>query len=223
MVAPQESLAVDVRNTGNSNLLVKSSIDNGFGEDTAGSVIDRPFKAGEKGTEGVPFVITPPLYVLAGDHGNKMRLNCVECSGLPTDRESLFRLSISAIPSGKATADAVQVALRSSFKLIYRPSGLAGLPDEAYQQLQWQRKGGNVIVRNPTAYYVTLFKMKVNGHMLTVPGMVPPFSSRSQSWCPSGGACSIEWQTLNDLGGSQAAWIVSPDKTARRGKALQHQ
>ncbi len=56
---------------------------------------------------------------------------------LPADRESLFTLSIAAIPSGKPEANRVQMAFRSALKLLYRPDGLAGNPQQAYRHLIW--------------------------------------------------------------------------------------
>ncbi len=76
---------------------------------------------------------------------------------LPADRESLFTLSIAAIPSGKPEANRVQMAFRSALKLLYRPEGLAGNPQQAYRHLIWSLTPDGATVRNPTPYYVTLF------------------------------------------------------------------
>jgi len=83
-----------------------------------------------------PFVITPPLFRLAAGQENTLRVTWTGDS-LPVDRESLFTLSIAAIPSGKPGVNSLQMAFRSALKLIYRPSGLAGEPQQAYRQLRW--------------------------------------------------------------------------------------
>lgn len=217
--APATSRAVAVQNTGTSDILVRSQILADRGEDVSGSVPDKagPTAMGAGGEEAIPFVITPPLFALAAGKSNQLRLTCLECDKLPVDRESLFRLSMSAIPSGKAPPNSVQVAIRSSFKLFYRPENLPGNPGEAYQQLQWRRQGAQIAVHNRTPYYVTLFKMSVNGRLLNNPGMVAPFSTRTQPWCPDSGVCRIQWHTLDDFGAEKSAWVVVPSETAQSG------
>ncbi len=218
--APATSRSITVENTDKSNILVKSQVLPDPGLDIEGSIADNsgPAATGRR-KNPMPFVITPPLFALAGGKSNQMRLNCLDCDALPKDRESLFRLSVSAIPAGKAPPNTVQVAIRSSFKLFYRPEGLDGNPGTAYQQLQWRREGRKVIVQNPTPYYVTLFKMKVNDIPLNAPGMVPPFSTRTQSWCPEAGRCTILWRTLDDFGGEREQWHVEPGRSAGIGQA----
>lgn len=208
--APQTALGITVQNTGSSSLLVKSKVEFDHGQQQT-----KPRSA----ESNASFVLTPPLFVLRAGKSNQLRLTCLECATLPADRESLFRLSISAIPSGKAPENSVQLAIRSHFKLFYRPEGLSGRADSAYQRLQWQRQGKMVTVSNPSPYYVTLFKMTVNHRPLNNPGMVPPFSTVSQPWCVDSGSCTIEWQTLDDFGGEKAPWIVVPTAQKRPGRA----
>ncbi|ENZ7484582.1 molecular chaperone [Klebsiella aerogenes] len=213
--APQTALGITVQNTGSSSFLVKSQVQSEDGQEQGNTIYTRP-----TGAEINPsFVVTPPLFVLGAGNTNQLRLTCLECTKLPKDRESLFRVSISAIPSGKAPANSVQLAIRSNFKLFYRPEGLSGRPDTAYQQLLWQRQGKIVTVSNPTPYYVTLFKMMVNQRSLHNPGMVPPFSSVSQPWCAASGSCTIEWQTLDDFGGEKTPWSVVPSSQKQPGRA----
>lgn len=67
-----------------------------------------------------PFVVTPPLFMLSARQENTLRV-VYTGEPLPADRESLFTLSIAAIPSGKPEANRVQMAFRSALKLLYRP------------------------------------------------------------------------------------------------------
>lgn len=203
--APADSLGISVENTGTADILVHSQVvreEHDRGRENRGGT--------SQDVKHTPFVVTPPLFVLSGGKSNQLRLTCLECRQEPADRESLFQLSVSAIPAGKAPPDSVQLAVRSHFKLFYRPAGLKGDPDKAYQQLTWRRMGNTVIVQNPTPYYVTLFKMTVNHRLQANPGMVPPYSTRSESWCPESGACEIQWKTLNDFGGESSFMRVSP-------------
>lgn len=207
----QNGISLTVQNTDPSPYLVQAKITPDNNADIAGST---PLPA----DVGAPFVLTPPLFRLGPQRANSLRV--LRTGGnLPADRESLFRLSIAAIPGGQPGPNSLQIAIRSTFKLFYRPEHLQGNASQAYQQLSWQRQGTNVNVTNPTPFYVTLFQLKVNGERRGEAGMVPPFSTRSQPWCPASGKCQIEWQSLNDFGGVMSAWRVSPTATFAAGRA----
>jgi len=158
------------------------------------------FQGAERGAVS-PFVATPPLFVLNGGKQNKIRL--VSDGGtLAKDKETLFDLVITAIPSSteKAPVNTVQVAIRSHLKLFYRPKNLQGSPENAYQQISWQREDGGITVKNPTPFYVTLFGVSVNGNSVNNAGVVAPFGSRKMSWCTERKSCLIQWQSINDFG-----------------------
>lgn len=147
----------------------------------------------------VPFVVTPPLLMLSARQENMLRV-VYTGEPLPTDRESLFTLSVAAIPSGKPEANSVQMAFRSALKLIYRPDGLVGDPPQAYQHLVWTLTPGGAMVRNPTPYYVTLFLLHTNGRIRDNAGVVAPFSTRQTRWCRQASRCALRWQSINDDG-----------------------
>lgn len=158
------------------------------------------FPGAERGAVS-PFVATPPLFVLNGGKQNKIRL-VSDGGALTKDKETLFDLVITAIPSSteKASDNTVQVAIRSHLKLFYRPANLQGNPEKAYQHISWKRDGGGVTVKNPTPFYVTLFGVTVNGNSVNNAGVVAPFGSRKMAWCTEGERCLIQWQSINDFG-----------------------
>jgi P pilus assembly chaperone PapD len=146
-----------------------------------------------------PFIVTPPLFALKKNKEGSLRL--IKTTGeLPLDRESLFTLSIAAIPSGKTLDNRVQIAVRSQLKLFYRPSNLPGEPEKAYSQLRWAIAKGKTKVINPTPYYVTLVNVQANGKHIENAGMVAPFSVRVTDWCLSENTCQLHWRSLNDYG-----------------------
>ncbi len=69
-----------------------------------------------------PFIITPPLYRLDGGQKNLERI--VMAGSLPQGQESLFWLSIKAIPSASKQMNSLQIAVKTRIKLIYRPETL---------------------------------------------------------------------------------------------------
>lgn len=155
----------------------------------------------EGGTTKAPFIITPPLFRLASGQNNILR---VVRSGndFPNDRESLYWLNVKSIPSSEKATNTLQIAIKTSMKLIYRPKGLPGSLDEAAQALTWQRMDNSVQVTNTSPYYLTFFNVKVNGREIPKADMVAP-KSTARFELPadiSGGA--INWQIINDYGGT---------------------
>ncbi|MBW7981708.1 fimbrial biogenesis chaperone [Enterobacillus tribolii] len=146
-----------------------------------------------------PFVITPPLFRLDSGQNNVLRV--VRAGGnLPSDKESIFWLNVKSIPSAEMKDNTLQIAVKTRIKLIFRPNGVKGTPEEAAQQLKWQRSGNNIQVNNPTPFYLTFFSVKVNGTKLKETKMVAPFSSVSFP-APGGAGGSVAWQIINDFGG----------------------
>ena len=208
----EKGLSFLVKNSDNSPYLIQTKI---LPDNTQGNNIQQALP-----NSGLAnFVATPPLLPLRKKQENYIRVIRTE-GKLPNDRESLFQLSITAIPSGRPTGNDLQLAIRSRYKLIYRPSGLKGEPNQAYQQLRWQRHGDLVTVENPTPYYVTLFQMDINGKLQPAKGVVAPFGSRTESWCPKNGGCDLKWQSLDDLGTPTPAWAINPNATASLGNAI---
>lgn len=200
-----------VRNTDDITYLLQTKV---LPDNTEGNSLK---KEGMSETN-LPFVATPPLLPLRAKKENYIRL--IRTGGvLPSDRESLYQVSIAAIPSGEPSGNEVQVALRTRYKLIYRPADLKGVADKAYRQLLWQRQGTSVTIENPTPYYVTLFKVSINGHFLSAEGVVAPFGNRTDQWCPKNGNCRIEWQSLDDRGDPTSVWRVTPLGVAKSGTA----
>ena len=200
----QNSLNISLRNNSDSLWLVNTRVLNGG---------DWPGSPSAIGT--APFMATPPLFSLGAGRENKIRL--VRTGGnLPSDRESLFTLSIATIPAGRPAPDAVQLAVRSRLKLFWRPSGLAGEPQEAYRQLCWQASKGGLVVTNPTPFYVTLFQLTAGGRTQKNAGMVAPFTTRQTGWCPGTLNCIVRWQSINDYGRVMPAVSHTASDTPRQ-------
>ena len=193
-IYPEEvqGISVTLNNTSAEPYLIQTRVLADDGRDTSRSVPPHRY------TGAPPFAVLPPLFTLKGKQAAKVRL--VRTGGqFPADRESLFYLSVGAIPGGKPGPNSVQMAVRNHFKLFYRPKGLPGDPAKAYSQLSWSRSGSGLVVHNPTPYYVTLFNLTLNGHDVINAGMVPPLSTRMLDGCRSG-QCQIRWQSIDDFG-----------------------
>ena len=178
--ADRESISILLTNTSQESWLINSKI-------------NRPTRwaGGEASTVPAPLLAAPPLILLKPGTTGTLRL-------LRTESD------IASVPSGKVENQSVKVAMRSVFKLFWRPEGLPGDPLEAYQQLRWTRNSQGVQLTNPTPYYINLIQVSVNGKALSNVGVVPPKSQRQTSWCQAIAPCHVAWRAINDYGGLSA-------------------
>lgn len=150
------------------------------------------------------FAITPPIFTSFRAENHVLRVLRAGCT-LPDDRESLFLLRINAIPSSSKDAEhnkdmRLRVSLGVGIKLFYRPSGLKISPAQAGDDLQFLRAGHQLVVWNPSPYYLTFDSIRVNGVALDNPSMVPPYARISWT-LPKGHAQEeVSWTLIDDYG-----------------------
>ncbi|SNY79868.1 molecular chaperone [Enterobacter sp. CC120223-11] len=155
-------------------------------------------------TTAAPFIVTPPLFSLAGESKQLLRI-LPQGVSLPADRESVFYLFVSAIPAQSEpvlAADRLSVGFRFALKLFYRPSGLSPLADNGACLLTFKREKHGVRITNPTPYFQTLGDVSVNGTTAALDpqsAMIQPFGSTNIAVTRSLNALS--WQTITDYGG----------------------
>lgn len=153
-------------------------------------------------TASAPFIVTPPLFPLQGNSRQVLRLLPQNFS-LPVDRESLFYISVSAIPaqSGPVTLkDRLSVGVRFVIKLFYRPQGLSAVGSSCY--LLFRQEPHVVRIINPSGYFQTIGMLSFDERPRVLDqetSMVPPYSSIT---LPVDRAVNrVRWQTVNDYGG----------------------
>ncbi|MGL4757388.1 MAG: fimbrial biogenesis chaperone [Aeromonadaceae bacterium] len=148
--------------------------------------------------DGVPFIVTPPLFRLDPEQKNVLRISYMG-TALPADRESLFWLNVKNIaPSQKEQTNKLQINVKSKFKLFYRPQGLVGDPVEAYANIKFNCAQNKLIAHNPTPYFVSFYAIRVGKYNVAEPGMIAPYSD--QQWPVTCGG-RIRWQAITDFGG----------------------
>ncbi|CAI0914570.1 fimbrial biogenesis chaperone [Serratia liquefaciens] len=156
----------------------------------------------EGSSEKAPFILTPPLFRL--DAGRQNVLRVVRVGGaLPEDRESLYWLNVKTIPSTERRDNTLQIAVKTRIKLIYRPAGLKGLPDDEAGQLTWRRQGARLAVSNPTPFYMNFQSVKVNGQEVKDATYVAPHASATFT-LPAAAGSVVSWRVINDFGGTGA-------------------
>ena len=158
-------------------------------------------------TAPAPFFVTPPVFLLKPDSRQLLRI-VHQGGALPADRESVFYLSVLAIPS-RATKDDAPVQLSAGLqfliKLFYRPPVLSAAAQTTLCPLHFSRQGPTVRVQNPTPYHQTLGRLafdQAEVNLQTQPAMLAPMST--QAFAVSGSPLHAEWQTISDYGGLSA-------------------
>lgn len=161
-----------------------------------------------------PFIITPPIYKL--DENRQTLLHVVytgDKSLLPQDRESLFMAnvkSVSAIPEELRNNNTLQFAIKTKLKLFYRPASLKESEAKtAWQSLQFSRSQNQLVVKNPTPFYVSFGQLTVAGKAIkpaseknspsALTMMVAPFAEQRFP-LPSSIKGDVIWTAINDFG-----------------------
>ncbi|MFV8868599.1 molecular chaperone [Serratia fonticola] len=153
------------------------------------------------GAEKAPFMVTPPLFRLDGGQENVLRV--LRAGGnLPNDKESLYWMNVKAIPSGEAkeNQNTLQIAVKSRIKLIFRPQGLKGSPEDMADKLKWQRSGNSVQVSNPTPFYMNFMEINVAGKQVKNVTYVAPGSTASFALPAGVSGGSVGWKVISDYG-----------------------
>ena len=157
--------------------------------------------SGGKDLAKAPFLITPPLFRLDAKQENVLRV--VRTGGnLPEDRESMFWLNIKAIPSSKKVAgvNTLQIAVNTRIKLMYRPASVKGKPEAVADQLEWHREGNDLVVNNPTPFYMNFQSVTLNGHKVDKATWAVPKTETHFALPAHTGGSTVSWSIITDYG-----------------------
>ena len=157
-----------------------------------------------------PFVLLPPVFRMEPHTGQSVRLIANGTSALPQNKESLFYLNFTQLPSMKASLqdkNSLLIALTSRVKIFYRPNSLVGDPINAYKDLVFSAHQGGLKVINPTGFYINVSEAQVmiSGKVISLPdaGMLAPQSTsqwRTGQKISSLNGASIKLTMVNDYG-----------------------
>ncbi|EFC55635.1 fimbrial biogenesis chaperone [Enterobacter cancerogenus] len=166
--------------------------------------------SGGKNLAKAPFLITPPLFRLDAKEDNVLRV--VRTGGnLPEDRESLFWLNIKAIPSSKRVegVNTLQIAINTRIKLLYRPESVKGKPEDVADKLEWHREGNDLVVNNPTPFYMNFQSVTLNGHKIDKAGWAVPETQTHIALPAHTGGSNVTWSIITDYGSISKSWSTS--------------
>ncbi|MGV7197387.1 fimbria/pilus periplasmic chaperone [Xanthomonas axonopodis] len=154
-----------------------------------------------KGEKSHDFIVAPPLYT--SSPGDENTLNLIYAAAPPAkDRETLYYFNSKAIPSIEKNKiqgkNMLLIATVTRLKIFLRPKGLKPSIDQAEEKLNFSQNNHQLLISNPTPYYLTLCGMKVGADALET-AMVPPYDSITLP-LNSTVENSITYHTINDFG-----------------------
>lgn len=196
----QSGASVTVYNTSSESYLMQSSIKS---VDFSNGNVD--FTTTSDAV--IPFIITPPLARLDANSDLTLRIRKTG-AGLPDDRESVFFISMRAIPATPEPDEnqqslGVNIVIVSNLKVFYRPKGLKPTAVvEMADKLNFKVSNGKLIVSNPTPYWATFAYLKADEQQFDNAAlrlMVPPFGSQDYS-LSNNNIKTISWKLIDEDG-----------------------
>jgi len=178
--------------------------------DTTDYLVQSWVDSGGKNRAKAPFLITPPLFRLDAKEDNVLRV--VRTGGnLPGDRESLYWLNIKAIPSSKHVEgmNTLQIAINTRIKLLYRPSSIQGKPEDVADKLEWHREGNDLVVNNPTPFYMNFQSVTLNGQKVKKATWAVPKTETHFPLPANMGGNTVAWSIITDYGSISHTWSTS--------------
>ncbi|WP_265495181.1 fimbrial biogenesis chaperone [Providencia heimbachae] len=150
----EKEITVQLNNTADRPAVAQAWLDTGDASETPDTI-------------KTPFQITPPISRIEAKGGQTLRIKLMNKASVAQDRESLWWLNILDIPPMVKAKDGenqnvLQLAIRSRFKFFYRPAGLSSR-ELAPEQLVVKTNGKNIIIDNPTPYFITVTKISTDG------------------------------------------------------------
>jgi P pilus assembly protein, chaperone PapD len=167
-------------------------------------------------TARAPFVTTPPVFRLAANAGQTVRLRYVGKEVLQ-DRESLWWFNFIQIPPVEKGAQAdnqLMVMVRSRVKVLMRPKGLTGSPLEMAATSRVWLRDGKIFLRNNSGYYLALSSLELSGA-----GKKQRIQSETVApWS------TVSWPArVAQINEAQMRWINDQGATLKKAVAVENQ
>lgn len=105
-----------------------------------------------------PFVALPQIFRIAPNAGQTVKVNVTE-KNLPQDRESLFYLDYTELPSvkkGDEDKNKLYLVIKNRVKVIVRPGDLDFSVDKVRQALSWRIQGHAILLKNASPFYANI-------------------------------------------------------------------
>ncbi|MGX9308729.1 molecular chaperone [Pantoea ananatis] len=105
-----------------------------------------------------PFVALPQIFRIAPNAGQTVKVKVTE-KNVPQDRESLFYLDYTELPSvkkGDKDKNKLYLIIKNRVKVIVRPGDLDFSVDRVRQALSWRIQGHAILLKNASPFYANI-------------------------------------------------------------------
>lgn len=157
-----------------------------------------------------PFVLLPPVFRMDPHSGQTVRLIANGTAALPKNKESVFYLNFTQLPSVKSDLQGknkLVITITNRVKIFYRPESLLGNPNDAYKELRFSLQNGVLTAINPTGFYINITSAQIMMSGKAVPvsdaGMLAPLSTtewKLKQKITTSSRASIKLKVINDYG-----------------------
>lgn len=160
----------------------------------------------------VPFVILPPIMRVEAEKGQVLRVTALPAAKLLSqNQETLFWLNVLDIPPKPSLStqtevpdNFLQLAIRSRIKFFFRPHMIDADATDAWAKLKWTTQADNLIIENPTAFYISITSIEqtVSGQKVNIIEngmMLEPFSKQNAK-LKSMQLDNMKFVIINDFG-----------------------
>lgn len=147
-----------------------------FNTDKNVSYLAQSWIQNEQGKISPDFIATPPLLKLRPQQKNSIQLT--KNVTLPSDKETLYWLNVKFVaPVSSEAENVLKYSMTHKIKLIYRPTTLSKVSfDQEVKKLTSEINNNQLTLNNPTAFYINIAEIKVNGKPISSPSYVAPNS-----------------------------------------------
>lgn len=158
----------------------------------------------DKGVCGMPFIVTPPLTRIESKQTLDLRIRRTGLT-LPSDRESVFYISMKAIPALDKSVKSGEVIMTvvTSMKVFYRPVSIENKTvSDVAGELKFAIDGDILVAKNPSPYWLTFSTLKVGDQIIDkkmLRRMVPPFGSQKYNLSNEAKG-DISWKLIDEDG-----------------------
>jgi len=157
-----------------------------------------PDSTPEEALFDAPFTLSPPIFRMAPDSGQAVRLMFTGEEALPSDRESLFYLNFTQIPAltqAEREENLLLLTLKNRVKVFYRPRGLPPYhPRQIACALRVHVGADGVQIENPTAFHAVIRRaeLQLDAQRVTLlkGEVLAPFSQQARA-LPDAFAASV--------------------------------
>lgn len=148
-----------------------------FNTDKNTSYLAQSWIENEKGDISPDFIATPPLLKLRPQQKNTIQLT--KNITLSPEKETLYWLNVKFIaPTPVDAENVLKYSMTNRIKMIYRPTMVGKLSlEEEVKKVSWSIQNNQLILNNPSPFYINIAEISVNGHELKSKSYIAPNST----------------------------------------------